>query len=191
MTTPPAATLVYLYGPPAAGKLTIAERLSELTGARLFHNHLTVNAITPIFEFNSPPFTEVLHRVRLDVFGVAARTGLDLIFTNNSAWSGQDGRARFEAFAEGATGIVAENGGATLFVQVLAAPNVLEERVANESRRAHHKLVDAQRLRELLATHDATPLHPDDLTIDSGELTPDDAAARIATALADLAGGTR
>jgi hypothetical protein len=37
------ATLVYIYGPPASGKLTIAGRLSELTGIPLFHNHLTVN----------------------------------------------------------------------------------------------------------------------------------------------------
>jgi hypothetical protein len=27
------ATLVYIYGPPAAGKLTIAEQVAELTGA--------------------------------------------------------------------------------------------------------------------------------------------------------------
>jgi len=89
------STLVYLYdGPPAAGKLTIAERLAELTGSRLFHDHLTVNAIAPGFEFASPAFTEVLHRLRLDVFATAARTGVDLIFTNNSAWSGQDARTR-------------------------------------------------------------------------------------------------
>ena len=59
--------LVYLYGPPAAGKLTIAEKLRDLTGFRLFHNHLTVNAVREVFEFRSPPFVEVLHRIRLDV----------------------------------------------------------------------------------------------------------------------------
>lgn len=49
------ATLVYLYGPPASGKLTIAGPLSELTGMPLFHNHLTVNALRPVFAFGSPP----------------------------------------------------------------------------------------------------------------------------------------
>ena len=87
-----ASTLVYLYGPPAAGKLTIAERLAERNGWRLFHNHLTVNTITPVFDFGSPPFTEVLHRLRLDVFATAARSGVGLIFTNNSAWSGKNTR---------------------------------------------------------------------------------------------------
>jgi|SRR5690349_6259545 hypothetical protein len=177
------STLVYLYGPPAVGKLTIAERLAETTGAKLFHNHLTVNAITPIFDFASPPFTEVLHRLRLDVFATAARAGIDLIFTNSSAWTGDDPRARFATFADKAARLVVANGGTTLFVQVEAPLAVLERRVGNASRRAHHKLVDARRLRERLATHDATPLHPDDLIIDSSTLTPDQAAGRIVAEL--------
>jgi hypothetical protein len=65
-------TLVYLYGPPASGKLTVAERLAEQSGYRLFHNHLTVNAIRPVLDFGSEPFVEVLHRLRLDVFAAAA-----------------------------------------------------------------------------------------------------------------------
>ena len=178
------STLVYLYGPPAAGKLTIAERLAELTGARLFHNHLTVNAIAPVFEFRSPAFTHVLHRFRLDVFATAARVGVDLIFTNSSAWGPPDARARFAAFAEQAAHVVADNGGATLFVQIVAPQAELERRVTADSRRAHRKLVDVTRLRELLAEHDAAPLHDDDLIVDTGELVPDAAARRIAAELA-------
>src|SRR6476661_2450314 len=178
------STLVYLYGPPAAGKLTIAERLAELTGWRLFHNHLTVNAIAPVFEFASPPFTEVLHRLRLDVFATAARSGIDVIFTNSSAWSGDDPRTRFATFVDKVADLVTANGGATLFVQVVAPVSVLLSRVGNESRRAHHKLVDAQRLRERMAAHAPSPLHADDLVVDSADLTPDEAARHIAAALA-------
>jgi hypothetical protein len=178
------STLVYLYGPPAAGKLTIAERLAQLTGLRLFHNHLSVNAIAPVFEFASPAFNEVLHRLRVDVFATAARSGVGLIFTNNSAWSGHNARTRFVTFADNAARIVAENGGTTHFVQVTARPAVLERRVAAASRRAHGKLVDVRRLRELLATHDGAPLHPDDLILDTGDLTAEEAADRIVTELA-------
>jgi hypothetical protein len=178
------STLVYLYGPPAAGKLTIAERLAELTGSRLFHNHLTVNAITPVFGFASPAFTEVLHRLRLDVFATAARAGVDLIFTNNSAWSGQDARQRFVTFADSAARVVAQHGGTTRFVQIMAPLSVLESRLADDSRRAHGKLVDVQRLRELFATYDAAPLHPDDLIVSSSDLSPEEAAGRIAADVA-------
>jgi hypothetical protein len=176
--------LVYLYGPPAVGKLTIAESLASLSGAKLFHNHLTVNALTPVFDFASPPFTEVLHRLRLDVFATAARSGVDVIFTNNSAWGGSDARANFTRFAGAVEQAVREGRGRTLFVQIVAPQAVLEARVRNDSRRSHRKLTDVARLREMLATHDPAPLDPDDLVIDSSDLTPADAAGRIAVELA-------
>ena len=94
------ATLIYIYGPPASGKLTVATRLSELTGIPLFHNHLTVNAVRPVFEFGSPPFVEAVWAMRRGVFEAAAKAGISLIYTNNSAWSGPDPRARFEEAAE-------------------------------------------------------------------------------------------
>src|ERR1700733_15305908 len=75
------ATLVYIYGPPASGKLTVAGRLSELTGMPLFHNHLTVNAVRPVFAFGRPPFVEANRKMRLAVFEAAARAGISLIFT--------------------------------------------------------------------------------------------------------------
>ncbi len=37
--------LVFIYGPPASGKLTVARELAALTGYKLFHNHLVVEAL--------------------------------------------------------------------------------------------------------------------------------------------------
>jgi hypothetical protein len=34
--------LVFLYGPPAAGKFTVGRELAAITGFGLFHNHLTL-----------------------------------------------------------------------------------------------------------------------------------------------------
>ena len=177
------ATLIYLYGPPASGKLTVATRLSELTGLPLFHNHLTVNAVLPVFAFGSPPFVEAVQAMRRAVFGAAAKAGVSLIYTNNSAWSGPDPRARFEEAAEAARAIMAGHGGRTVFVRLTASEAALEERVANESRQSHNKLVDAVRLRELLADFDPSPLHPDDLLIDTGQSSPEESARIIAAAV--------
>ena len=179
-----AATLVYIYGPPASGKLTVATRLSELTGIPLFHNHLTVNAVLPVFAFGSPPFVEAVRAMRRAVFDAAARAGISLIYTNNSAWSAPNPRARFEEAAEAARAIMAGHGGRTVFARLTAPQSALVERVGNESRRAHQKLVDEVRLRELLADFDASPLHPDDLLIDTGESSPEESARTIAAALA-------
>lgn len=42
--------LVYLHGPPAAGKLTIATELAALGVGEVFHNHLTMDAaVHPVF----------------------------------------------------------------------------------------------------------------------------------------------
>jgi hypothetical protein len=177
------ATLIYIYGPPASGKLTVATRLCELTGIPLFHNHLTVNAVLPVFPFGSPPFIEAVRVMRRGVFEAAAKAGISLIYTNNSAWSGPDPRARFEEAGEAARAIMAGHGGRTVFVRLTAPHSALEERVANESRRAHEKLVDVVRLRELLADFDASPLHPDDLLIDTGLTSPEESARIIAAAL--------
>ena len=177
------ATLVYIYGPPASGKLTVAERLSELTRFPLFHNHLTVNAVRPVFAFGTPPFTEAVQAMRRGVFTAAAKAGISLIYTNNSAWSGPTPRARFEAAAESYRRIMASHGGRTVFVRLTASQSALEERLANESRREHGKLVDVVRLREMLAELDPSPLHPDDLTIDTGQLSPEDSALTIMAAL--------
>jgi len=176
------ARLVYLYGPPAAGKLTVAEHLVPLTGYRVFHNHLTVNAVRSVFELGSPAFTTVLQRVRLDVFATAISAGISVVFTNNSAWGGIGARDRFKGFADSCADAVAQAGGSTLFVRLTASADVLEARVANDSRREHGKLVDTARLRELLHELDDRPLHETDLTIDTGVVTPADAARAIAAA---------
>lgn len=175
---------MYLYGPPAAGKLTIAEKVRDFTGFRLFHNHLTVNAIREIFDFGSPPFLELLHRIRLDVFATAMRAGVSIIFTNNCAWGGTDGRSRFEAFADEAAQVVESGGGVPLFVRVTAPLHVLESRLGNESRRAHGKLLDVVRLRELVAGMDEPRAGAADLTIDTAEVTADEAAREIAASAA-------
>ncbi len=47
--------LVFIYGPPGVGKLTVATALATLTGYRLCHNHLTVNLVTALFPPKPPP----------------------------------------------------------------------------------------------------------------------------------------
>ena len=175
-------TLVYLYGPPAVGKLTVATELQRRTSFRLFHNHLTVDAVRAVFEFGSDPFSDVVHRTRLDVFETAARNGIDVIFTNNSIWAVPDGRSTFAAFAAEARARVDAAGGRVVFVQLSAPPEVLVARVGAPSRRQHGKLLEPARLRQILQLHDPEPLHADDVLIDTATMSPGAAAAAIAAA---------
>lgn len=173
---------MYLYGPPAVGKLTVAIELQRRTSFRLFHNHLTVNAMRSVFDFGTDAFSEVIHRLRLDVFETAARNGVDVIFTNNSVWAVPGGRGLFAAFARDARERVESAGGRTVFVQLRAPASVLEARVGARSRQEHGKLRDPVRLNEMLTLLDPAPLHPDDLAIDTSTASPEEAAAMIAAA---------
>ncbi|MBW4552200.1 MAG: AAA family ATPase [Aphanocapsa sp. GSE-SYN-MK-11-07L] len=71
--------LLFIYGPAAAGKLTIGRELAKLTGFRLFHNHLTVDAVTAVFDFGSEPFIKLREQIWLSVFQEAAQNDVSLI----------------------------------------------------------------------------------------------------------------
>jgi hypothetical protein len=171
--------LVYLYGPPAVGKLTIARHVAETTGFRLFHNHLTVDAVTSVFEFGSPSFVDVLHRLRFDVFETAAREGIGVVFTNSSMSYSVPRTDSFLAFARRAAERVDAAGGTTMFVRLTAPVDVLCDRVAGDDRRAMGKLVDADRLRARLEAYPQPVVNDDDLVVDTSTMTPGDAAQLI------------
>ena len=42
--------LVILFGPHAAGKMTVGQHLADITDLKLFHNHMTIEPITELFK---------------------------------------------------------------------------------------------------------------------------------------------
>lgn len=66
------AQLLFLYGAPAVGKLTIAREISELAGLPVFHNHLVVDAVSSVFPFGSAPFIRLREMMWLEMFREAA-----------------------------------------------------------------------------------------------------------------------
>src|ERR1700747_3700957 len=74
--------LIFIYGMPATGKLTVARELARITGFKVFHNHLAVDLLLVIFEFGSKPFVELREEIWLSVFRQAAENDVPgLIFT--------------------------------------------------------------------------------------------------------------
>lgn len=44
---------VLLFGPQAVGKMTVGRELSRITDLKLFHNHMTIELLEPIYGFSS------------------------------------------------------------------------------------------------------------------------------------------
>lgn len=59
--------LVVIIGPPASGKAAIGLALSELTGFRFFHNHMTAEPVAALFGWGTPAYAEALTELRLSL----------------------------------------------------------------------------------------------------------------------------
>jgi len=137
--------LIFLYGFPGVGKLTVARELAELTGFKLFHNHLTVDLIASVFDFGSEPFVELREKIWLAVFSEAVETDLTgLIFT-----FAYDPTVR-ESFVGNAQSIVESSGGDVLFVELTCSMEELERRLTNHSRQEFGKLTSLALFSELI-----------------------------------------
>jgi hypothetical protein len=171
----PAMDLVHLYGPPAVGKLTVAKELAARTGYRVFHNHLAIDCVRPVFEFGSDPFWRQVRAIREGIVAEAARSGRDLISTTVYIHPDNDPQVmrRFEA--------VESNGGRVCPVQLTCSEEVLEARVPDSQRKAAGKLATVEGLRRAMAEHDMfTPIPwRESLHLDTGVLVAAEAAERI------------
>ncbi|MGH9336654.1 MAG: shikimate kinase, partial [Vicinamibacteria bacterium] len=107
--------LVFLHGPAAVGKLTVGRELSRITGYRLFHNHLVVDAVSAVFDFGSEPFVELRERLWLSFFAEAARQEVSLIFTFAPE------KTVRSSFIGDAVAAVEVAGGKVLFVELTCA----------------------------------------------------------------------
>jgi hypothetical protein len=70
-----------IFGPQAVGKMTVGHELEELTELKLFHNHMTIELLTPYFGF-SREMWGLVNKFRQDIFEAAAASNMyGMIFT--------------------------------------------------------------------------------------------------------------
>jgi hypothetical protein len=171
--------LVFIFGPAASGKLTVARELSALTGLPLFHNHLVVDAVAAVFPFGSPQFVRLREQMWMAMFEEAARARRSIVFT----FAPEPSVA--EDFPERVQRLIASVGGEVAFVQLVVAQNIQERRIGDDSRRKFGKLVSLDLLRELRPAFEACEarMPAPAAVIDTGSVQPRQAALQIVETL--------
>jgi hypothetical protein len=172
--------LVFIYGLPATGKLTVARELASLTGYKLFHNHLAVDFLLSVFEFGSAPFVELRDEIWLSIFEQSARNDAPgLIFT-----FAPESSVRAD-FIGKTVDTIGQAGGRLDFVELTCPMPELKRRIGEASRRDHCKLTSVSQFEQLLAdgVFEIPVMPRPAITIDTSEYKPAEAAAQIQRAL--------
>jgi deoxyadenosine/deoxycytidine kinase len=167
--------LLFIYGPPAVGKLTVANEVANSTGFKVFHNHLSIDAVLPVFDFGTKPFARLVELIRIETVAEAARENVDLIFTFCYA-KGLDEElvAKVERAAK-------ENGAEVLYVLLTCDPEELKRRIVLENRKDFKKANTVEMMEMFLETYDLSSPVPlvDTLTIDNTNISAEHAARQI------------
>jgi hypothetical protein len=166
--------LLFIYGAPASGKLTIAREVARRSGYALFHNHLVMDALLAVFRFGSPEFVALRERFWIDTIEAAARSGRSLVFTFCPEPTLDPG------FPERVEALVRHAGGTVSFIRLEVSEEEQERRLVAPSRTGG-KLRRIEVLRSWRKDFEAALLAMPDpaLSIDTTVATAEAAASRI------------
>ena len=167
--------LLFLYGSPAVGKLTVANEIARKTDFKVFHNHLSIDCVEPVFEFGTKPFWRLVELIRFEIVAEAARVGQNLVYTFCYAKDKDD--LHVDRMLE----VVEGNGGEVHFVLLTAKKSEVEKRVLEESRRKFNKANNLEILHQMWEQYDLfSPVNArQSLVIDNTNLSPEGAAQEI------------
>jgi adenylylsulfate kinase-like enzyme len=171
---------IFVYGPPAAGKLTVATELSKKLDYKLLDNHKAIDYLAELFPRSDNQELEQARshlgrKIRLDMFEAVANAGVDLITTFAPLSPGT------LDFMRQARDVVEKAGGKALFVQLLPSQDVLLDRVTGSSRLGK-KIDSHKRWHEIVGSNAAAfETFPDTshCVLDNSALSPEEAAQKI------------
>ena len=172
-----ATQVIFLYGRPGVGKLTVGELLSVETGYRLFHNHAVVDLVSSLFSFGSPPFVALREKLWLDTIDaclVAKQAGVIMTFAPESTVTDQ--------FIPTLRKRVINGGGALRFIELRCSDSELEVRLKDDSRERFGKLRDVYQFRKLdkAGAFDRPEMPNAELVVDTTNSNPLESARAIA-----------
>lgn len=144
---------VIIFGPQAVGKMTVGQNLAAKTNFKLFHNHMSIDLVSQIFDYGTPSGKRLVSLIRREIFEEVSQSDLEgLIFTYVWAF---DLQADWD-YIEQISTLFKSRGGTVYFVELEAD---LEERMMRnktENRLEHKpsKRNVEKSEKDLVATHE-------------------------------------
>lgn len=74
-------TLLFVFGPPAVGKMAVGRAIADASDFRLFHNHASIEPLLDVFDYGTPPFLRLLRELRRGILEEAAEADVNLVQT--------------------------------------------------------------------------------------------------------------
>lgn len=125
---------VLIFGPQAVGKMTVGQELAKITGLKLFHNHMTIDLVSPFFDYSTKEGKRLVSLFRQEIFEDVSKSNLfGLIFTYVWAF---DLQADWDYVKE-VCQIFESKGGTVYFVELEADLNERLERNKSPHRLEH------------------------------------------------------
>jgi predicted kinase len=167
--------LLVLYGPPAAGKLTVAKHIAEKTGFKVFHNHVSIDVVGQFFERGTTGFSNLIYGMRKLIFEELAKADISFIFTIVYAHPQDIPDMNWMVKA------IEQHGGEVKFVQLICPQKTLFERIHEPSRKAFTKIATPTTLEHVLTHYDLFTPYPerDHPSFDTSTLTAEEMAEEI------------
>lgn len=176
--------LLFLFGAQAVGKMTVGQALEALTTMRLFHNHMTIEPVIRLFGEYNGRIVDRLRQVIFEEFAQSSQYGM--IFTYVWAFDQPTDWADAARIA----GIFEAAGAEVDYCELIAPQDVRLARNRTENRQrekpskrnadfAEQLILQTEKKYRCVSEIGEIPF-PRYLRLDNSELTPEEAARRIA-----------
>ncbi len=169
----------FIFGPTASGKLTVAREVANLTGFKLFPDHLAVDLVNAVFDSNMRPYIRIREWAWTEVLREAVHVNRSLVFTFTPQATIRT------SFISHACVVIERLGGDLVFAELTCPEAEIERRLANPDRKALNKISSVEAYRKVRdqGAFLVPPMPTAAVKIDTSQCTPAEAATRIVNVL--------
>ena len=176
--------LIFLYGAPAVGKLTVAQELAKMSDISVFDNHQIIDLIEPLLTREYPGFVNFIYKTQRNITLEAVKANQKNIVTTFAYAANEEADVDFvmQFIMD-----IRTQGREVYPIFLHSSPETLRQRVTQPSRKAYGKVTKLEVINSMIDQYDFdTPVNIDgNFLIETDDLSASEIAQKIKN-IADL-----